>query len=65
VTALRMSSPEPDATVLQRITSPVIGASRRKREFKLAAGDYRFVVVALNAIGAGPESAMSDNVVPR
>jgi len=65
VTALRMSSSAADATVLERTSSPVLGASRRKREFKLGAGDYRFVVVAINAVGTGPESARSDNVVPR
>jgi hypothetical protein len=65
VTALRMSSSAPDATVLSSTTSRVLGPLVRQRSFTLAAGNYRFEVVAINAIGTGPPSARSANVVPR
>jgi hypothetical protein len=65
VTALRMSSAAADATVLSRTTSRVLGPAVRQREFTLAAGNYRFEVVAINAIGTSPPSARSTNIVPR
>ena len=65
VTALRMSSSAADATVLSRTDSRVLGPLVRQREFTLVAGNYRFEVVAINAIGTGPASARSANVVPR
>jgi hypothetical protein len=65
VTALRMSSSAADATVLSTTTSRVLGAAVRQREFTLAAGNYRFQVVAINAIGTSPPSARSTNIVPR
>ena len=65
VTALRMSSSAANATVLSRTDSPVLGSSVRQRSFTLTAGNYRFEVVAINAIGTGPASARSANVVPR
>lgn len=65
VTALRMSSTAPDATVLSRTTSRVLGPLVRQREFTLAAGNYRFEVVAINAVGTSPPSARSTIVVPR
>ena len=65
VTALRMSSAAADATVLSRTDSPILGASVRQRSFTLPAGNYRFEVVAINAVGTGPASARSANVVPR
>jgi hypothetical protein len=65
VTALRMSSSAAGATVLSRSTSRVLGPLVRQREFTLAAGNYRFEVVALNAVGTSPPSARSANVVPR
>jgi hypothetical protein len=65
VTALRMSSSAADATVLSRTTSPILGASVRQRSFTLTAGNYRFEVVAINAIGTSQPSARSANIVPR
>lgn len=65
VTALRMSSAAADATVVSRTTSRTLGPGVRQREFTLAAGTYRFEVVALNAVGASAPSARSAAVVPR
>ncbi len=49
-----MSSTDPNATVLSRTTSRVLGPAVRQREFTLPAGNYRFEVVAINGIGTGP-----------
>jgi CotH kinase protein/Lamin Tail Domain/Fibronectin type III domain len=65
VIALRMSSTAPDATVLSRTTSRVLGPAVRQRELTLPAGTYRFEVVAINGIGTSPPSARSAVVVPR
>jgi len=65
VTALRMSSPAADATVLSQTNSPILSASARQRSFTLTAGNYRFQVVAINAIGTSPPSTRSTNIVPR
>ena len=65
VTALRMSSTAPDATVLSRTTSRILGPFVRQREFTLTAGTYRFEVVAINAIGTSPPSARSAAISPR
>jgi hypothetical protein len=65
VTALRMSSAAANATVVSRTNSPVLGAGVRTREFTLPAGNYRFQVVAINAVGTSAPSARSANVVPR
>jgi hypothetical protein len=65
VTALRMSSTASNATVLSRTNSPILGATIRQRSFTLPAGNYRFEVVAINAIGTSPPSARSTNIVPR
>jgi len=43
----------------------LVGATVRRRSFTLAAGTYRFEVVATNAIGDSPASARSATVVPR
>jgi hypothetical protein len=64
-TALRMSSAAADATVLSRTTSKTLGPAVKQREFTLPAGNYRFEVVAINAVGTSPPSARSANVVPR
>jgi hypothetical protein len=65
VTALKMSSAAPDAVVLSRETSKVLGPSVRQRSFELTEGNYRFEVVAINAAGTSVPSARSANVVPR
>jgi hypothetical protein len=65
VTALRMSSSAADATVLSQTDSPILSASARQRSFTLPAGNYRFQVVAINAIGTSQPSARSTNIVPR
>jgi hypothetical protein len=62
---LRMSSSAADATVVSTTTSAILGASVRQRSFQLTAGNYRFQVVAINAIGTSPRSARSTNIVPR
>jgi len=60
-----MSSSAADATVVSTTTSPILGASVRQRSFTLTAGNYRFEVVAINAVGTSPRSARSTNIVPR
>ena len=60
-----MSSPAKTATVRSRVTSPLLGPGARSRTFTLAAANYRFEVVAVNARGTGARSATSSNVVPR
>ena len=65
VTALLMSSSAADATVLSQTDSPILSASARQRSFTLPAGNYRFQVVAINAIGTSQPSARSTNIVPR
>ncbi len=65
VTALRMSAADADATVLSRTTSRVLGPLVRQRAFTLPAGNYRFEVVAINAVGTSLPSARSANIVPR
>jgi hypothetical protein len=65
VTALRMSSTAADATVLSSNVSPRLGAGIRSRQFTLIAGNYRFVVEAINVAGTGATSNRSNNVIPR
>ena len=65
VNTLRMSSSLQTATVLSTTTSRLLGPAIRQLSVNLAAGNYRFQVVAINAVGTGPLSARSSNVVPR
>ncbi|MCW2601473.1 MAG: heme peroxidase [Frankiales bacterium] len=64
VTALRMSSPAPNATVLSR-TSVLQGPTVRVLVMVLPAGVYRFEVNARNAVGQGPASLRSNAVTAR
>jgi hypothetical protein len=54
-----------DGTTVLSSTSATTGAGSRALSFTLAAGSYRFEVVAINALGDSPASARSDLVVPR
>jgi Ca2+-binding RTX toxin-like protein len=65
VTALRMSSAANNATVVSRTDSAVLPATARNLEMTLTGSNYRFVVVAINAVGTSPESARSGSVVAR
>jgi hypothetical protein len=65
VIALRMSSAAADAVVLSSQTSRVLRQGVRQYDFTLTEGNFRFQVVAINAAGTGPPSAVSVNVVPR
>ncbi|QHK20089.1 heme peroxidase [Pseudarthrobacter psychrotolerans] len=65
VTALRMSSAAANATVVSRTDSAVLPATARTLEMTLTNDNYRFVVVAINAVGTSPESARSGSVVAR
>ena len=65
VTALRMSSAAANATVVSRTDSAVLPATARTLEMTLTNNNYRFVVVAINAVGTSPESARSGSVTPR
>ncbi|MEP6665624.1 MAG: Ig-like domain-containing protein [Nocardioidaceae bacterium] len=65
VITLKMSGSGAGATVLSKTTSAVFAAAARSHAFALAAGNYRFQVVALNAVGKSIASARSNNVVPR
>jgi Ca2+-binding RTX toxin-like protein len=65
VTALRMSSGANNATVVSSTDSAVLPATARSLEMTLTAANYRFVVVAINAVGTSPESARSGSVLAR
>ena len=65
VTALRMSSAAANATVVSRTDSAVLPATAGNLEMTLTNNTYRFVVVAINAVGTSPESARSGSVTPR
>ncbi|WP_130014263.1 fibronectin type III domain-containing protein [Serinicoccus sediminis] len=62
VRALRIAA---DGSVLSTTTSTVQPATTRSLSMTLAAGSYRFTVQAINAIGAGPQSARSNQVQAR
>jgi hypothetical protein len=62
VFALRMNT---DGTVAATVQSGIRPASSRSFEMTLAAGRYRFQVVALNASGTSARSARSNQVVAR
>ncbi|WP_139721906.1 peroxidase family protein [Serinicoccus chungangensis] len=62
VRALRMAA---DGSVLSTTTSAVQPATTRSLAMTLAAGNYRFTVQAINAIGAGPQSGRSNQVQAR
>ena len=42
-----------------------VAAGKTSYSAKLKAGKYKFAVVALNAVGAGPQSALSKTVTAR
>jgi hypothetical protein len=65
VTALRMSSAAASATVVSQTESAVLPATARTLEMTLTNNNYRFVVVAINAVGTSQESARSNSVVAR
>jgi hypothetical protein len=62
VRALRMSS---TGAVLATTTSAKLSSGTRSLTMTLPAGNYRFTVQAVNVIGAGPESARSNQVAAR
>ena len=63
VTALRMSAA---GAVLAQTTSAVQSATSRSLQMTLpVAGNYRFTVQAINAVGASPQSARSNLVAGR
>ena len=62
VYALRMSS---TGTVLSTTTSALQPATARTLSMTLAAGNYRFQVAAVNAVGTGARSARSNQVAAR
>jgi hypothetical protein len=60
-----MSSSSSSASVRSTTLSAVLGPTVRQLSLTLANGNYRFQVVAINAIGTSARSARSNNVVPR
>jgi len=66
VKTLQMSSGAANATVVSTTTSAVLPATARSLELTLTLNQqYRFVVVAINGVGTGPDSARSGAVTPR
>ena len=62
VFALRMSS---TGTVLSTTQSAVLASTARTLQMTLTSGNYRFQVVAINAVGTSPRSARSNLVTAR
>jgi Ca2+-binding RTX toxin-like protein len=62
VTALRINAA---GTVVATTVSAVQPAARRTLAMTLTAGNYRFTVQAINAVGNGPQSARSNLVAAR
>ena len=62
VTALRMAA---NGTTVLGTTVVVVASTLRTRSFTLAAGSYRFQVVAVNSVGDSVPSARSALVQPR
>jgi hypothetical protein len=62
VSVLRMAA---NGTTVLSTTTVVVASNLRSRTFTLAAGNYRFQVVAVNALGNSPASARSALVQPR
>ncbi len=62
VFALRMNA---DGTVAATVQSPLLASTARTLQMTLAAGNYRFQVVGINAGGTSPRSARSNLVVAR
>ncbi len=62
VTALRINAA---GTVVATRVSAVQAATRRSLAMTLTAGNYRFTVQAINAVGNGPQSARSNLVAAR
>jgi len=67
VYALVMSSNRNNATVLQEFASPLQPPAARNFTFTFTQANLnvRFQVEAINAVGTGPRSARSGNIVPR
>jgi hypothetical protein len=63
VRALRMAAD--GNTVLATTVSAVQPAAARTLVMPLVAGNYRFTVEAINAVGTGPQSARSNLVIAR
>ena len=61
VTAIRAGA----ANVVSGVIAPQAGANQTLVWTTLPAGNYRFTVVAINAVGTGPASAQSNQVVAR
>ncbi len=62
VSALRLSAA---GVVLATTTSALVGSTVRSLVMPLAAGNYRFTVVAVNAVGSSAASARSNQVTAR
>jgi len=63
VTAFRMAAD--GVTPVGAPTVAITNAAQRTRSFTLPAGNYRFQVIAINALGDSAPSAMSNLISPR